>query len=169
MKNLHSFSILRNLLLCLVLLIPTYIIYSLEDDIDIDSYKLPTSAVPISSLQITDDHYVLQDKPFSGITYDKYTNDKLKKVIYIRDGMRNGPTYAWYSQGQKMMFADYKNGRLDGQFYGWYAYGAVMYNLIYKEGRLDSDSAFLENDDRAQQTTDTKQEGEGDATQKEGD
>jgi|WetSurMetagenome_2_1015567.scaffolds.fasta_scaffold155743_2 hypothetical protein len=168
MKNLFKFTFLRNLILCLFLLIPAFMIYSLEDDIDIDSYKLPPTAVPISSIQIIDEHYVFQDKPFSGVTFDKYSNDKIKKVIYIRDGLRNGPTYAWYSQGQKMMFADYKNGRLDGKFYGWYAYGAVMYNLIYRDGRLDSDSAFMENDDRAEQT-DTKQEGEGEATIKEGD
>lgn len=168
MKKLLYSSLLRNLLLCLIILIPAYIVYGLEDDIDIDSYKLPASAVPLSSLQNIDEHYTLQDKPFSGVVFDKYANDKLKKVIYLRNGLRNGPTYAWYSQGQKMMFADYKNGRLDGQFYGWYAYGAVMYNLIYKEGRLDSDSAFLENDDRSQQSTDSKPEGEGDVNQKEG-
>ncbi len=168
MKKLLTFSLLRNLLLCLVLLIPAYIIYSLEDDVDIDSYKLPAAAIPISSMQVNDEHYSFQDKPFTGVIFDKYANEKLKKVIYLRDGLRNGPTYAWYSLGQKMMFADYKDGRLDGQFFGWYAYGAVMYNLIYKEGRLDSDAAFMANDDRSL-STDTKAEGEGDANQREGD
>jgi hypothetical protein len=169
MKDLLKLSIVRNFVLCLILLVPAYFIYSLEDDIDIDSYKLPSTAVPISSLTVVDDHYQLQNKPFSGITFDKYASNQLKKVIYIKNGLRNGPTYAWYTQGQKMMFADYKNGKLDGNFYGWYPYGAVMYNLIYKDGRLNSDTAFMENDDRSQQATDTGTEGEGDVPEHEGD
>lgn len=153
----------------MLLLLPAFIIYSLEDDLDIDGYKLPATAVALSTLQNNDEHYTIKDKPFSGIAFDRYDNNQLKKVIYIRDGLRNGPTYAWYSQGQKMMYADYKKGKIDGRFFGWYAYGAVMYNLVYREGRLDSDQAFMDNDDRDNQRLDTSSEGEGDATIKEGD
>ncbi|HNX00218.1 MAG TPA: hypothetical protein PLE74_01995 [Candidatus Cloacimonadota bacterium] len=168
MKNMKLYSLLRMALLSIILLLPAYIAYALEDDLDIDSYKLPSNAVTLTSLQNNDEHYTVQGKDFTGVAFEKYPNNKaLKKVVYIRDGLRNGPTYAWYSQGQKMMYADYKNGKLDGKFYGWYAYGAIMYNLVYRDGRLDSDQAFMDNDDRDNQRVDS-QEGEGEAPTKEG-
>lgn len=122
-------------------------------------YELPPSAVPFNALTQTEDIWLRDGKPFSGIAFERFDNKRLQRVFNLFQGKQQGPSYLWYPTGAPLMSANYRLGALQGRFLGWYQNGGVIYDMVLNHGAYTGD--YID-DDRAQaQTEDT--EGEGDA------
>ncbi len=121
-------------------------------------YELPDSAVSISDLSLAEGAYLLDGLPFTGLAFERYTNQKLLRVISLRDGIQHGPMYLWYPDGKPQMSTNYRHGRLHGRFLGWYMTGGIIYDMVINHGAYAGD--FIEDETRRLEET-ADAEGEG--------
>ncbi len=115
-------------------------------------YTLPEQAVPMAQIVIQDSLAMKDGKPFSGIVWESYSNQKLQRVVHYKNGKQHGPMYVWYPDGTPQMSVNYSRGRLHGRFLGWYAHGGVIYDMAitakgYGGDLMDRDGSG-EGDDR---------------------
>jgi len=78
-----------------------------------------------------------QGKPFTGITYDVYSNGQLSFELEIKDGKRNGLYQAWYENGQWHLKGTYKDAKLDGLLQEWYENGQLLLQATFKDDELN--------------------------------
>ncbi len=133
---------------CLILLVLLVTVKIIAEDLPIDVYELPDEAIKTETLNMIDGRVFLNANPFTGISYERYKNDKLKSVVSYKKGMLNGPTFEWYESGEKLLSANYKLGKLNGNYSAWYENGVYIYNLMFKDGKLNYDTQLSNDDSR---------------------
>ena len=148
-----------------------------EEDLDLsfdDSFLLENSAKPLSEMIFRDDKVFYQDSLFTGITFEKFENGKLKKIdkykkglkdgfffswyendqirqeFYYLEGNKHGICKTWYKNGQKQMQGNFAYGHLNGEFKGWDESGFLLFDLNYT-------------DDTRREASDIEEEIDGDA------
>ncbi len=118
------------------------------EKLPIEVFELPKDAVRIDELKTIDGRTFLNDEPYTGVSYDRYENDKLKEVTTYKKGMLCGPQYEWYETGEKLLSTNYKMGKLNGSYTAWYLNGVYIYNLVFRDGKLNYDTQLSEDDSR---------------------
>ncbi|MBN2830362.1 MAG: hypothetical protein JXR56_08585 [Candidatus Cloacimonetes bacterium] len=151
-----------------IIAILTAILSLSAEKLPIEVFQLPENAVLFDTL-IEKDGLIYRDNDlFTGITYEEYDNEHLKKITAYTKGLPDGPQFEWYRDGKKLLSANYKKGRLNGQYLAWYSNGAVIYNLVFKNGKLNYDTQFEEDDSReATENDESDIDGEGNNDAKE--
>lgn len=76
-------------------------------------------------------------KPYSGVAFDKFPNDKKRMEIPIKDGKINGTTKEWAKNGKKISEVQYLNGVPHGRESQWYPIGKKKIQLNYVNGKVD--------------------------------
>ena len=131
-----------------------------EEDFDLsfdDSYLLENNAKPLSEIIFRDDKVLHNDSLFTGITFEKYENGKLKILEKYREGLKDGFFFSWYENnqirqefyylmgnkhgicqtwyknGQKQMQGYFAYGHLNGTFKGWDETGLLIFDMNYTD------------------------------------
>jgi antitoxin component YwqK of YwqJK toxin-antitoxin module len=125
-----------------------------DDYVAMKQYKLDHNAVLKSDISLVDSLYMYQGNVFTGIGYDRYSNNQLKSVQVFKKGYVHGPYMIWYPDGAPQLYTNYYKGAPNGRFMGWYADGRVIYNLVLNQGKLGGDYLFDSDESRQDDTAD---------------
>lgn len=131
-----------------------------EEYLAVKNWQLPADAVPFSELKQNEQVYLYRDKPFTGISYERYPMGQLLRSVSYLHGKQSGVMMLWYPDGAPQMSANYINGYLHGRFLGWYGNGGVIYDMVLNKGTYSADSLVEADDSRASSEA-TESEGEG--------
>ncbi len=122
---------------------------------------LPKAAVPVTELTLTNEVWLQDGEPFTGIAYERFENGKLSRVLSLFRGLQQGPMYLWYPDGAPQMSATYRQGRLSGRFLGWYRNGGIIYDMAINQGGYAGDYLTQEGGQDGEDSTEL----EGDANE----
>jgi antitoxin component YwqK of YwqJK toxin-antitoxin module len=147
MKNIMSILLLALLVGSISFLIAQNLD---EDQQTMRQYKLPEQAVLQTSLVSKDSLKLLDDKPFTGTAYSRYSNGQLQNITQYVKGFKQGSELIWYPDGRPQLMSTYRKNRLNGRFKGWYQFGAVIYDLVLKDSTYTGDQ--LSDSDTARET-----------------
>jgi antitoxin component YwqK of YwqJK toxin-antitoxin module len=131
-----------------------------EDYLAVKNWILPKDAVTFSSLKLEKEVYMYQDKPFTGLAYERFTPTQLSRAITYHNGKQNGLMLLWYPDGAPQMSANYRDGALNGRFQGWYHSGGVIYDMAINNGTYAGDN-LADSDDSRSSSEIQAAEGEG--------
>lgn len=83
--------------------------------------------------------YLYDQKPFSGLIYQKRAGFGLSRLLSIKEGLRHGFDYQWYDNGQMFIERHYVGGFEDGEHKAWYEDGSVRSYKVFKNGLANGD------------------------------
>lgn len=131
-----------------------------EDYLAVKNWILPTNAVLFSNLKLEKEVYLHNDKPFTGIAFERFTPTQLSRAVTYQNGKQNGVMLLWYPDGSPQMSANYRDGNLNGRFLGWYQSGGAIYDMVINNGAYAGDNLAEGDESRAASTIEDA-EGEG--------
>lgn len=82
-----------------------------------------------------------EQKPFSGVTTETYTNGQLQAKTEYAEGEQHGTSLLWYENGQLLWQREYRNGKKHGAHQGWWPNGARKFAYHFIEGEHDGEAS----------------------------
>jgi antitoxin component YwqK of YwqJK toxin-antitoxin module len=78
-----------------------------------------------------------KDLPFSGITIEKYENEKLKYSIPYKNGFKEGELKYFFEDGELHSIQEFNDGFNDGESFYYFPNGNIESKKNYKMGKRD--------------------------------
>ena len=100
-------------------------------------------AVPFKKLgwDSATSRFLLEDKPFTGVTTDFYKpSGQLKARYHVQEGVYHGLVEEWYENGQQKTKTSYGNGKHQGDNFYWNADGTLQVHKVWKDDVLVSET-----------------------------
>jgi antitoxin component YwqK of YwqJK toxin-antitoxin module len=131
-----------------------------EDYLLAKNWILPNNAIEFHDLKLEKDLHIYQDKPFTGLAYERFASEQLSRAVSYVNGKQDGLMLLWYPDGAPQMSAYYRDGMLNGRFLGWYQNGGVIYDMVLNRGAYMGDNV-THADDGQDDAGSESPEGEG--------
>ena len=78
-----------------------------------------------------------EDKPYTGIFVEKYSNGNLEEILEIENGIIHGENKRYYPSGQLLYRVMLKNGKEEGESKSYYESGKLWSKCFYKDGKAE--------------------------------
>lgn len=78
-----------------------------------------------------------EDKPYTGIFVEKYSNGNLEEILEIENGIIHGENKRYYPSGQLSYIVMFKNGQEEGESKSYYENGKLWSEVFYKNGKIE--------------------------------
>lgn len=98
--------------------------------------------VPFGKLDYKDEIFLLDGKPFSGITEDKHTNGRLRVRYPMADGKPHGIVREWWDNGQPSTETHFERGQRHGLNRYWNREGRLIKEQVYDHDKSVSERIF---------------------------
>ena len=102
-----------------------------------------TEAVPFKKLgwDSATSRFLLEDKPFTGLTTDFYKpSGQLKARYHVQEGVYHGLVEEWYENGQQKTKTSYEDGKHQGDNFYWNSDGTLQAHKVWKDDLLVSET-----------------------------
>lgn len=96
------------------------------------------------SLQKDGVTYFFKDKPFTGKTFENYSNGKKKFEVDFVDGKENGKYLSWFENGTKEYEGSVVNGQASGKCTYWNENGTLFSEITYLNGLREGLSVYYD-------------------------
>ena len=101
-------------------------------------FEAPKIVVDGDQLEQRDDLHYFEDKPFTGVTVEKYEKGQKWREVTYKDGKMDGLGTSWWPNGQKLNEGNRKDGKRDGLWTTWYGDGEKWAEATFKDGKVIS-------------------------------
>lgn len=96
------------------------------------------------SLQKDGVTYFYKDKPFTGKTFQNYSNGKKKFEVDYVDGKENGKYLSWFENGTKEYEGSTLNGEANGKCTYWNENGTLASEITYSNGLKEGSAIYYD-------------------------
>jgi antitoxin component YwqK of YwqJK toxin-antitoxin module len=91
--------------------------------------------VDISKLEVKQDIYYSEGKPFTGNCFALHPNGKIGMKGKMQDGLKEDVWIWWYSDGIKKRESSYQRNKKEGYTYFWHQNGIKAKEILYKNDK----------------------------------
>ncbi|MDR0941523.1 MAG: hypothetical protein LBM68_04780 [Bacteroidales bacterium] len=98
----------------------------------IGSLYAQNQTIELHTLQKIGDVYMFNEKPYTGIVYEKHENGSIGLVGELQNGKRENVWTYWYSTGVKKRETTYINNKKEGSSYYWHTNGTLAKEVTFR-------------------------------------
>ena len=88
--------------------------------------------VELRQLHQSNTVYFYEEKPYTGIVYEKHENGNIGLWGELKNGKREGVWTYWYSSGTKKRETTYVNNQKEGNTYYWHENGILAKTITFR-------------------------------------
>ncbi len=98
--------------------------------------------MPFGKLEWKNEVFLLDGKPFAGITEDKHTNGQLRVRYPMENGRPHGIVREWWDNGQPSVETHFERGQRHGLNRYWNREGRLTKEQVYDHDKSVSERVF---------------------------
>ncbi|MCL2327901.1 MAG: hypothetical protein FWC39_05235 [Bacteroidetes bacterium] len=88
--------------------------------------------VELRQLQQSNNVYFYEEKPYTGMVYEKYENGSIGLWGELKNGKREGVWTYWYRSGTKKRETTFVNNQKEGTTYYWHENGSLAKEITFR-------------------------------------